>query len=345
MNELEQNNNKFLILDNIQVHFPLTQRGVIKKVEGIIYAVDGITIALAKGETLGVVGESGCGKTTLARAIVGLVPLTGGEVLFEGKSFFHLSSQEMKKIRSRIQMIFQDPYSSLNPRMTVFDTLSEPLRFHKNIKRSDCTSEVSRLMEQVGLAPRFMRKYPHEFSGGQRQRIAIARALAPEPEIIIADEPVSALDVSIQAQILNLLRRLCQNRQLTMIFISHDFAVIRHICERIVVMYRGRVMETGSRNEIFNNPLHPYTRALLSAVVVPDPKRAQPQNAQALAGEPTSPLNQPQGCVFSPRCNYVIDKCKKEPPALEACQHKSGHKAACIRKGDFKKELKNDSKI
>ncbi len=247
-----------LHLDNVRVHYPVRK--------GTVNAVDGVSLHVQPGEVLGIVGESGCGKSTLARAIVQLTPLTSGAIEFEGVDMSKLDKRALRRMRPRLQMIFQDPYASLNPRMTVYDTLAEPLRVHRIVDRSAVSARVAELMEQVGLAPRYTRKYPHEFSGGQRQRIAIARALALNPKLIIADEPVSALDVSVQAQVLNLLGELRRNHGLTLILISHDLAVVRHLSDRIAVMYGGKIVETGDSEEIFNNPHHSYAQTLLRAI-------------------------------------------------------------------------------
>ena len=247
-----------LHLDNVHVHFPIHK--------AIVKAVDGVSLEVRQGEILGIVGESGCGKSTLARAIVQLTPLTSGAIDFEGTDISKLGKRALREMRPRLQMIFQDPYASLNPRMTVYDTLAEPLRVHRIVARNAVAARVAELMEQVGLAPRFTRKYPHEFSGGQRQRIAIARALALKPKLIIADEPVSALDVSVQAQVLNLLGELRRHHDLTLILISHDLAVVRHISDRIAVMYSGKIVEAGESEDVFQNPQHPYTQTLLKSI-------------------------------------------------------------------------------
>ncbi|MDK1022354.1 MAG: ATP-binding cassette domain-containing protein, partial [Candidatus Hydrogenedentes bacterium] len=257
----EQNTvtNYVLELDDVKTHFPVKRGLIFERRVGSVKAVDGVSLKLKEGDVVGLVGESGCGKTTLARTILRLVPLTGGTVLLNGRNISKLSYEEMRRSRPDAQIIFQDPYASLNPRMTVYDAIAEPILVHRRAGRKKIPARVAELMEMVGLAPRFMRKYPHEFSGGQRQRIAIARTLALEPKLIIADEPVSALDVSVQAQILNLIAGLCKRERLTMIFISHDLAVVRHIAQTIAVMYLGKIVEHGPADEILDNPLHPYT--------------------------------------------------------------------------------------
>ena len=278
---------------------------------------------------LGLVGESGCGKSTLGRSILQLIPPTEGSVVLEGRHLNRLNSRELRHARADFQMIFQDPYASLNPRMTVFDALAEAIRSHKKVPRAEIHSRVSALMTKVGLLPRAMKKYPHEFSGGQRQRIAIARALAVEPKFIVADEPVSALDVSIQAQIINLLAKIRREMNLTLLFISHDLSVVKHVSDRIAVMYLGKIVELGSPEQVLNRPLHPYTKALISAVPVPDPKREGRRKRIVLPGDPPSPMNPPVGCPFHPRCPYVIEACKAQVPPLEDWSEK--HFAACIR--------------
>lgn len=316
-----------LELRDVQTHFPVESGFLLRKQTGTVKAVDGVSLTLARGEVVGLVGESGCGKSTLARTIMQLVPTTGGSVILAGKNLTLASAAEVKTARRQMQMVFQDPFASLNPRMTVFDTLAEPLHVHGVCAESEVPTRVARLMELVGLAPRFSRKYPHEFSGGQRQRIAIARALALEPQLIIADEPVSALDVSIQAQILNLLATLVRQMDLSLLFIAHDLSVVKHISDRVAVMYLGKIVELGPAAEVIDHPRHPYTRALISAIptVRPEDGRAR----IVLAGDPPSPMNPPSGCPFHPRCPHVREKCLPAvPPLLPAAPD---HSAACVR--------------
>ncbi len=319
---------KILELKNIKTHFPVYSGFIFKHQTGTVKAVDGINLFLEKGEVLGLVGESGCGKSTLARSIIQLIPPTEGTIQFKDKPINNLPSDKLKEMRTDLQMIFQDPYGSLNPRMTVFDTLAEPLIAHNRCTRKSVSQEVSILMGKVGLAPRLMRKYPHEFSGGQRQRIAIARALALNPSIIVADEPVSALDVSIQAQILNLLSELRKEFDLSIIFIAHDLSVVKHISDRIAVMYLGKIVEIGSAIDIIENPRHPYTRALVSAIPVPDPNKERARECTVLPGDPPSPINPPSGCSFHPRCLYATKECANTIPTLT--QTEENHAAACI---------------
>jgi oligopeptide transport system ATP-binding protein len=322
----------FLELTNVKTHFPVETGIVVRRKIGTIKAVDGVSLSLQRGEILGLVGESGCGKSTLGRTILQLIRPTEGTIVLAGQDLAALTGHELRRARAGFQMIFQDPYASLNPRMTVFDTLAEAITAHRRIDARELPKRVGELMERVGLARRFLRKYPHEFSGGQRQRIAIARALAVEPRLIIADEPVSALDVSIQAQIINLLAKLSREMQLTMIFISHDLSVVKHISDRIAVMYLGRIVELGPAAQVFERPLHPYTRALVSAVPVPDPVAARQRQRERilLTGDPLSPLNPPAGCAFHPRCPYVQDKCRATLPLLEDFAP-GPQSAACLR--------------
>ena len=320
----------FLEIQNVKTHFPVEKGIIFRRNVGTVRAVDGVSLTLKQGEILGLVGESGCGKSTLGRTILQLIPPTEGAVILAGKNLAELKGNDLREARADFQMIFQDPYASLNPRMTVFDTLAEAIGAHnKTIRNSEMPARVSALMEKVGLSPRFVKKYPHEFSGGQRQRIAIARALAVEPKLIIADEPVSALDVSIQAQIINLLAKLSREMQLTLVFISHDLSVVRHISDRIAVMYLGKIVELGPATEVFERPLHPYAKALVSAVPIPDPVREAKRQRVILAGDPPSPLNPPDGCAFHPRCAYAIAACKDKVPALE--KFNGDREAACIR--------------
>lgn len=305
-----------LELTDVRTHFPIYSGFVRKRLVGTVKAVDGVTLAVERGEVLGLVGESGCGKSTLARTIMQLVPLTGGTVVLNGKNLAANSATEMRETRRGMQMVFQDPYASLNPRMTVFATLAEPLLVHRVCAAAEVPARVARLMKTVGLAPRFVQKYPHEFSGGQRQRIAIARALALEPKIIIADEPVSALDVSIQAQILNLLAQLCRSMGLSLIFIAHDLSVVKHISDRVAVMYLGKIVELGPAADVIERPRHPYTRALVSAIPIPDPDIERTRQRIVLAGDPPSPINPPTGCAFHPRCPYAREGCKAAVPPL-----------------------------
>ncbi len=314
---------------DLKAHFPVREGLFIERRIGTVKAVDGVSLRLREGDVLGLVGESGCGKSTLARTLLHLIPPTEGTVILNGRNLGGLGREELRRMRPEAQMIFQDPYASLNPRMTVFDTLAEPLLTHHRVTRGGLNQEVATLMEKVGLSPRAVRKYPHEFSGGQRQRIAIARALALRPKLIIADEPVSALDVSVQAQILNLIAALCRDESLTMIFISHDLAVVRHVAKTIAVMYLGRIVEQGPAKEVFDRPMHPYTQALLSAAPLPDPELERQRSRIILRGDPPSPMNPPGGCPFHPRCPIAEARCAQTVPDLRELG--PGHTVACIK--------------
>ncbi len=318
----------FLQVENLKTHFPVEKGIIFRQHVGTVRAVDGVSLELKQGEILGLVGESGCGKSTLGRTILQLIPPTDGTVVLSGRNLTQLKGGELREARADFQMIFQDPYASLNPRMTVYDTLAEALLAHRSIPRGELALKVGELMERVGLAARFMRKYPHEFSGGQRQRIAIARALAVEPKLIVADEPVSALDVSMQAQIINLLAKLSREMDMTLIFISHDLSVVKHISDRIAVMYLGRIVEIGPAREVFEQPRHPYTQALVSAVPIPDPVKEKQRKRIILPGDPPSPMNPPAGCNFHPRCPHANDGCKQTVPQLESHEDT---RVACFR--------------
>ncbi|MBE2216401.1 MAG: dipeptide ABC transporter ATP-binding protein [Opitutaceae bacterium] len=322
-----------LEIENLRVHFPVRRGFFVQRAAGTVKAVDGVSFTVGRGEVLGLVGESGCGKSTLARTIVQLVPATSGSIRIEGRDLTTLRGREQRTLRTQVQMVFQDPYASLNPRMTVADTLAEPLLVHGRASRADAAAQVAELMERVGLAPRLARKYPHEFSGGQRQRIAIARALALRPRLVIADEPVSALDVSIQAQILNLLASLVREMGLSMLFIAHDLSVVKHISDRIAVMYLGKVVELGTAADVIERPSHPYTRALISAIPSPDPARERSRQRMVLPGDPPSPIDPPPGCAFHPRCRWAVETCRGQVPPLE--KSSDGRHVACIRTADI----------
>ena len=325
----EDGSGSFLKLENVKTHFRVERGIIFRRRIGTVRAVDGVSLELKQGEILGLVGESGCGKSTLGRTIMQLIPPTEGSVIFAGKNLAALDSAALRVARADFQMIFQDPYASLNPRMTVFDALAEAIQTHKRVPKRDLPGCVTALMQKVGLSPRFLKKYPHEFSGGQRQRIAIARALAVEPKLIVADEPVSALDVSIQAQIINLLAGLSREMHLTLIFISHDLSVVKHISDRIAVMYLGKIVEMGPAIQVFERPLHPYTKSLVSAAPVPDPEREKQRQRIILAGDPPSPMNPPGGCPFHPRCPHAIADCARIAPELE--RFDDAREASCIR--------------
>ncbi len=312
---------------NLKKYFPIYQGAVIRRHVGDIKAVDDVSFDIYDGETLGLVGESGCGKTTVGRTLLQIYKPTGGNVFFEDQDITKLKATEMRAIRQQIQMIFQDPYASLNPRMTVGNIISEPLMYHRIIKRSERDKRVGELLEMVGLRPYFAKRYPHQFSGGQRQRIGIARSLGLNPRFIVCDEPISALDVSIQAQIVNLLEDLQDRLGLTYLFIAHDLSMVRHISDRIAVMYLGKIVELTDRNTLYANPLHPYTKALLSAVPIPDPRIQEQREVIELEGDVPSPANPPKGCNFSTRCPFVMDTCIEQEPAL--VEATVGHFAAC----------------
>jgi oligopeptide transport system ATP-binding protein len=316
-----------LRVERLKMHFPITQGIILQRRVGAVQAVDDISFDIHKGETLGLVGESGCGKSTTGRAILQLYKPTDGHVLFGDQDLTKLKGGDMRRMRREMQMIFQDPYASLNPRMTVGSIIGEPLEIHNLAKGKAKQDRVQELLRTVGLNPYFANRYPHEFSGGQRQRIGIARALAVEPQFIVCDEPISALDVSIQAQIINLLEELQERLGLTYLFIAHDLAVVRHISDRVAVMYLGKIVEITDRNAVFDNPLHPYTRALLSAIPVPDPLLEKKRTRVILTGDVPSPVNPPPACRFHTRCPYVEDNCKTDEPLLT--EVKPGHWVAC----------------
>jgi oligopeptide transport system ATP-binding protein len=299
---------------NLKKHFPITRGIVVQRQVGAIKAVDGLDFDVYKGETLGLVGESGCGKSTTGRTILQLYRPTAGEVYFEGNDLVNLKGEELRRMRRRMQMIFQDPYASLNPRMTVGNIIGEPLEVHGIAKGKERRERVQELLRVVGLNPYFVNRYPHEFSGGQRQRIGVARALALNPAFIVCDEPISALDVSIQAQVVNLLEDLQAEFGLTYLFIAHDLSMVRHISTRVAVMYLGKIVELTDRDSVFNNPLHPYTKALLSAVPIPDPVVEEQRQRIILEGDVPSPANPPIGCNFNSRCPVAIDRCFEEDP-------------------------------
>src|SRR6266511_4132834 len=319
----------FLQIQNLKTYFPVERGVIFRRHIGTVRAVDGVSLSLTKGEILGLVGESGCGKSTLGRTILQLVPPTEGTVILGGRNLTQLESDALRRARGDFQMIFQDPYASLNPRMTVFDAVAEAMQAHQRVPAPELPARVSGLLKKVGMSPRYLKKYPHEFSGGQRQRIAIARALAVEPKLIIADEPVSALDVSIQSQIINLLFRLSREMGLTMIFISHDLSVVKHISDRIAVMYLGKIVELGPATDVVERPLHPYTQALVSAIPLADPRRERQRQRILLPGDPPSPMNPPAGCPFHPRCPHAVEKCAQVTPEFESMR--AGHEATCIR--------------
>ena len=309
-------------------HFPIGSNSIFKRSHAVVHAVDGVSFAIRRGETLGLVGESGCGKSTTGRTIMQLYKATSGSVELDGVELAKLKPDELRKIRRRMQMIFQDPYSSLNPRMTVGDIISDPIRvYNPNISEKEVMDQVRQLLSLVKMDPSFINRYPHEFSGGQRQRVGIARALALSPDVVVCDEPISALDVSIQAQVVNLLADLQERLNLTYLFIAHDLAMVRRMCDRVAVMYLGVIVELAERGEFYSNPLHPYSRALLSAMMIPDPAVEEKRERIILKGEIPSPVHPPSGCRFHTRCPLAQAVCKESVPALR--EVRPGHFAAC----------------
>jgi len=312
---------ELLRVHDLVKHFP------VEGSDDVVRAVDGVSFGISKGETLGLVGESGCGKSTVGRAILRLIEPTSGEVWFEGENILEIGKNDLRRIRREMQIIFQDPYASLNPRLNILSIISEPLKIHGIGNKTEQKERVGELLQKVGLEPQFMFRYPHEFSGGQRQRLGIARALALNPKLIIADEPVSALDVSVQAQVVNLMQDLQAELGLTYLFISHGLAVVEHISTRVAVMYLGKIVEIATSLELYQNPLHPYTRALLSAIPIPDPRRKRERII--LRGDVPTPINPPSGCRFRTRCPLAIEDCARIVPELREIE--KGHFAACIR--------------
>ena len=319
-----QAGDELLRVDGLKVHFPITSGVLIKRAIGVVKAVDGVSFTVRRGETLGLVGESGCGKSTTSLAVLRMHPATAGRIVFEGED---ITQQTQGAFRRRMQMVYQDPYGSLDPRMKVRDIIGEPLVVHRTTAgRAEFDERIAQLMATVGLLPGMVDRYPHEFSGGQRQRIGIARALALEPSLVICDEPVSALDVSIQAQVINVLMELQERLSLSYLFVAHDLAVVRHISHRIAVMYLGRIVEIADRDDLFRQPLHPYTQALLSAVPVADPEVEATRPRQVLQGEVPSVIRPPSGCHFHPRCPQAMARCRSESPALV---EQGGRQVAC----------------
>jgi oligopeptide transport system ATP-binding protein len=319
-----------LQVSNLKMYFPVTSGLIFQRAVAQIKAVDDVTFSVQRGETLGLVGESGCGKTTTGRCILQLYKPTEGSIVFDGQELVGLRTRQMRQMRRQMQVIFQDPFSSLNPRMTAGNIVGEPLIVHGLVNnKAEYRDRVGELLQNVGLNPYMADRFPHEFSGGQRQRIGVARALSVDPKLIVCDEPVSALDVSIQAQVINLLEDLQERYQLTYLFIAHDLSVVRHISDRVAVMYLGHIVEIADRVEIYRNPLHPYTKALLSAVPIPDPVIDAQRERIILTGEVPSPLNPPTGCVFHPRCPVAIDDCSGVIPEMREVE--PGHWVACLR--------------
>ncbi len=317
-----------LEVKNLTKYFPITSGLVMQKKVAEVKAVDGVSFNIRRGETLGLVGESGCGKTTVGKCILQLYTPTSGEVIFAGQDLTRLSENQLRPLRRKLQVIFQDPYDSLNPRFTAADIIGEPLKINSDVSRRDFDARIAELLNTVGLAPYMTDRYPHEFSGGQRQRLGVARALALQPEFIVCDEPLSALDVSIQAQMINLLDDLQDKFGLAYLFISHDLSVVRHISDRVGVMYLGKLMEIASRDDIYKSHLHPYTEALLSAVPIPDPAVESQRQIMVLKGEVPSPINPPSGCVFHTRCPKAFEDCPNVVPQLKEAG--SGHYVACL---------------
>ncbi len=317
-------------VENLRVHFPI-RRGLLKRQVGAVRAVDGVSFAVRRGETLGLVGESGCGKSTTGLAMLRLLEATTGTIRFDGVDLSALDGERLRKARRDMQMVFQDPYSSLNPRMTVGSIIIEPLNVHGVGVPAERRARVQELMQLVGLNPAFINRYPHEFSGGQRQRVGLARALATNPALIVADEPISALDVSIQAQVVNLMADLRQRLGLTYVMVSHDLSMVRYISDRVAVMYLGRIVEIGSRDAVFDTPRHPYTQALLSAIPTPDPKRERQRQRIVLQGDVPNPANPPSGCRFHPRCTRASALCREADPVLQLFNAQAGvaHQVAC----------------
>ena len=317
---------RLLEVEHLKVYFPIKSGAVLSRTTGNVHAVDDVSLTLTEGETLGIVGESGCGKSTLIRSIVRLTPPTEGIVRFRGRDITSAGRRELQPIRHEMQMVFQDPQASLNPRKRVAQIIATPLRA-RGVPRDQLEDRSRELVAQVGLNPEHLNRFPHEFSGGQRQRIGIARALAVEPRLILLDEPVSALDVSIQAQVINLLEELQETLGLSYIFVAHDLSVVRHVSDRVAVMYLGKVMELSSADELYTKPIHPYTSALLAAIPIPDPRENRARARTVLSGEPPNPINPPSGCRFHTRCPFATDVCREvEPPLAE---YPGGHLAAC----------------